>query len=70
MAYMITEACITCGACYIECPLDAIGVDDGKFFIDASKCSECVGNYYGPRCKSVCPIDDAIVININLYEFN
>jgi len=70
VAYMITDQCISCGACFMECPWDAIGVEDSKFFIDPEKCSECIGNYDEPKCKSVCPVDDAIILN-NIYsDFN
>ena len=49
MAYKITDACIACGACAAECPVEAISEGDGKYEIDAEKCIDC-GN-----CAQVCP---------------
>ena len=50
MAYVITEECISCGACASECPVDAISEGDGKFVIDADTCIDC-GN-----CAETCPV--------------
>ena len=41
MAYKITDACIACGACAAECPVEAISEGDGKYEIDADKCVKC-----------------------------
>lgn len=51
MAYVIGEACISCGACTAECPVDAIAEGDGKYEIDAEKCIEC------GACANACPVD-------------
>lgn len=51
MAYVIGEACISCGACVAECPVDAITEGDGKYVIDAEKCIEC------GACANACPVD-------------
>ncbi len=50
MAYVISEDCISCGACAAECPVEAIKEGDGKYEIDADTCIEC-GN-----CANVCPV--------------
>ncbi|HCR44738.1 MAG TPA: ferredoxin [Ruminococcaceae bacterium] len=50
MAYVISDDCISCGACAAECPVEAISEGDGKFEIDSDKCTEC-GN-----CAQVCPV--------------
>ena len=50
MAYKITDACIACGACESECPVEAISEKDGKMVIDADKCVEC------GACAGVCPV--------------
>ncbi|MDP4088515.1 MAG: 4Fe-4S binding protein [Bacillota bacterium] len=50
MAYIITDACISCGACASECPVSCISEGDTQFVIDASACIEC-GN-----CANVCPV--------------
>ncbi|MBT3363715.1 MAG: YfhL family 4Fe-4S dicluster ferredoxin [Chloroflexi bacterium] len=62
MAYKITDDCISCGACEAECDVNnAISEGDTTYVIDASKCTECVGNYDSAKCTEVCPIDDTIV---------
>jgi ferredoxin len=63
MALMITEECIVCGACEPECPNNAIAVGENVYEINPSLCTECVGYFEEPQCKSVCPIDEAIVQN-------
>lgn len=51
MAYKISDACISCGACAAECPVSCISEGDGQYVIDADQCIEC-GN-----CANVCPVD-------------
>ena len=51
MAYMINDACISCGACEPECPVNCISAGDDKYVIDADVCIEC------GTCNSVCPVD-------------
>ena len=50
MAYMISDECISCGACAAECPVEAISEGDGKYEINPDLCIEC-GN-----CAEVCPM--------------
>ncbi|MDR1246885.1 MAG: 4Fe-4S binding protein [Clostridiales Family XIII bacterium] len=50
MAYTISDACIACGACTSECPVDAISEGD-TYSIDADKCIDC------GACASACPVD-------------
>jgi ferredoxin len=50
MAYKITDACISCGACAAECPVEAISEGDGKYVIDGNKCIDC------GSCAGVCPV--------------
>ena len=50
MAYKITDACIACGNCAAECPVEAISEGD-IYVIDADKCIDC-GN-----CANVCPVE-------------
>lgn len=53
MAYVITDDCIMCGACEMECAVDAISEGDTKYIIDADKCIDC------GACANVCPTDAA-----------
>lgn len=50
MAYIITEECISCGACTAECPVNCISEGDDKFVINADECLEC------GACAGVCPV--------------
>jgi ferredoxin len=56
LAYQITDACINCGACEEECPVEAILEKDRIKSIDPEKCQEC------GACAIVCPTE-AIVAN-------
>jgi ferredoxin len=51
MAYKISDACINCGSCDSECPVEAISEKDNARVIDASKCMDC------GACASVCPTE-------------
>jgi len=60
MAYEITDDCIACGACEVECDNGAISEGQTIFVIDPDKCTECVGNAESPKCAEVCPVDACI----------
>jgi NAD-dependent dihydropyrimidine dehydrogenase PreA subunit len=49
MAYIITDSCVSCGACESECPVEAISEGDGKYVIDADVCIDC------GTCADTCP---------------
>jgi ferredoxin len=52
MAYKISEACINCGSCDSECPVEAISEKDGAYrWIDPAKCQDC------GACAGVCPTE-------------
>ena len=51
MAYKITDACISCGACASECPVECIFQGDTKFEINKEACISC------GSCAGVCPVD-------------
>ena len=50
MAYKITDACISCGACAANCPVSCISQGDERFEIDESACISC------GSCAGVCPV--------------
>lgn len=51
MAYVISDECISCGACESECPTGAISEGDTQYVIDADTCIDC------GACVDVCPTD-------------
>ena len=61
MALQITQACVNCWACVEVCPNDAIYQDTPHFLIDDQKCTECLGDHADPQCAAICPIECAIV---------
>ena len=50
MSYKISDACISCGACAAQCPVECIKEGAGKYEIDPEQCIECGG------CANVCPV--------------
>ncbi len=57
MAYKITDECVKCGSCELECPNQAIYEGGDVYVIDPDKCTECVGFYESSRCAEICPVD-------------
>ena len=51
MAFVITDECLSCGACAAQCPAEAIDMGDLHYEIDAEKCLDC------GACASQCPAD-------------
>lgn len=50
MPRKISDACIACGSCAAECPVDCIS-SGSKYSIDADVCIDC------GACEAVCPVD-------------
>ena len=68
MAYSITEDCISCTVCMSECPNEAIFQNDDLLYeINPELCTECVGSFEEPQCKSVCPVEDVVIQNQNYF---
>ncbi len=63
MALMITEDCIVCGACEPECPNNAIKQGEVVYEINADLCTECVGYFDEPQCRTVCPVPEVLIVN-------
>lgn len=68
MAVFITEECISCDACALECPVAAILDEnndkspyDNRYYVKPESCVECVGHADAPRCAEACPTEGAIV---------
>jgi ferredoxin len=60
MAYMISEDCISCGACESECPNQAISEGETSYRIDPNKCTQCVGSFTTQQCADICPVSACV----------
>ena len=65
MALKIIASCTNCRACEPLCPSKAIYAAKPHFMVDAGKCTECLGEFADPQCASICPIEGAIVNEMN-----
>jgi Fe-S-cluster-containing hydrogenase component 2 len=65
MALEIAERCVNCWACEPLCPNRAIFEAKPHFLIDSEKCTECLGDHADPQCAAICPIEGAIVNELN-----
>ena len=50
MAYRITDACVACGSCAAQCPVEAISEGD-IYNINSDVCIEC------GACAAQCPVE-------------
>ncbi|MEG2001442.1 MAG: 4Fe-4S binding protein [Evtepia sp.] len=51
MAYTITDACVSCGACAETCPMELITQGDTQYVIDEASCIDC------GACIDSCPTE-------------
>ena len=56
MSYIITDACILCGACVVGCESNAITEGETQSHIDVTLCVEC------GTCERNCPSDAIIFV--------
>ncbi|WP_013323678.1 4Fe-4S binding protein [Gloeothece verrucosa] len=61
MSYTITNNCIGCDRCYVQCPTGAIQKVDGLLLIDSTLCNDCVGYHGTPQCASICPTNGGCI---------
>ncbi len=61
MALLITDECINCDVCELECPNEAIYMGPEIYQIDSKLCTECVGHFDTEQCVEVCPVGCIIV---------
>lgn len=57
MVYKITEECVSCGSCELECPNQAISEGEDTYVVDPDKCTECVGAHESSKCAEICPVE-------------
>jgi len=82
MAYLITDDCIDCNACEIECPNNAIyapgeewelngakheALNTAHTYIAFERCTGCTGYYDEPQCVAACP-SEAIILDPDHQE--
>ncbi len=54
MTYVITDVCVSCGACAPECPVEAISEGDEIYVVNEDLCIDC------GACAGVCPVEAPI----------
>ncbi|MDD5369458.1 MAG: 4Fe-4S binding protein [Anaerolineaceae bacterium] len=62
MSMKITDECIECGACVVECPTESI-TEGSPYVVNQATCVECVGHFDSPQCASVCPVECIVKAN-------
>ena len=50
MAFKITDACVKCGACAEQCPVEAISEGEDHYEINPDVCVSC------GACAEQCPV--------------
>ncbi|WP_144052483.1 DUF362 domain-containing protein [Pseudanabaena biceps] len=60
MAYKISSGCVACSSCIAICPMGAISIQQGNYWIDPAICNNCEGYAPEPLCVSACNIGASI----------
>lgn len=61
MPYVVTDTCISCGACVVGCESEAITEGETQSHIDITICVEC------GTCERNCPTESIIFIDDDEY---
>jgi len=61
MPYVVTDTCISCGACVVGCESEAITEGETQSHIDINICVEC------GTCMRNCPTESIIFIDDDEY---
>ena len=62
MPYVVTDACILCGACIVGCESEAITEGETQAQIDINLCVEC------GTCERNCPSEAIVFMDESEYE--
>ncbi len=49
MAHVVSDECVSCGACAPACPVEAISEGPTKYVVDPDTCIDC------GACEEPCP---------------
>ena len=52
MAFNITDACVKCGSCADQCPVEAISEGEDKYVIDPDVCVSCGSCAFRSACSA------------------
>lgn len=56
MTYVITDACIACGLCMEEGPVEAISEKEDQYLINSELCTDC------GACSDSCPVEAPVPV--------
>ncbi|MDA8328748.1 MAG: 4Fe-4S dicluster domain-containing protein [Betaproteobacteria bacterium] len=63
MALFITDECINCTICELDCPNHAVFPGSKHYQIDPDRCTECENFFAAPLCQEICPADCIIPLS-------